>query len=208
VLLKTRGTNDAIAYWNEFIETDDRRFDEIAHAYEQMLAILDASSEDDAHERKIQLLEEFIAKYPDDSAEQILQARLTLGYLIMSKGMNMDGDVNLGGIMTMERVKMLAENYKANAEKAEIVFQESLALADKVGKPHFVKAFNEALANVANAKNPECPEKLNEVDWIPPKNNKIFIAFLTIANVIFILIVLYSLRERIMRLVNRCFHKP
>ena len=198
ILLMKKGMNDAIDYWKEIVEADGHSFDEIAHAYERMYAILDVSYENEYTEEKIRLLEEFIAKYPSDSSEPLLSARLRLGYAILNY------DISIDGIVTMERAAELVKKRRTNAEKAEKIFQESLDLTRLAENTSFEQAFGEALTVVAQARNPEYPKQPDgsyKADLFPPKSNKIFTA-LIIVNVLFIPVIIYSQRKRIMSFVN------
>jgi hypothetical protein len=150
VLLRREGIDGAIRFWRKRLELyDDHQFDEISYIYEQMFLLLDLSRrEEGITGKKMNLLKEFINRYQENNSEPVLQARLTLGYLVLNNV------TPLTGVVDMEQAKEFAYKRKSNAEAAEKIFTEGLLRAKNT---HFEQEFQKALIIVADAKNPKFP---------------------------------------------------
>jgi hypothetical protein len=198
VLLKTEGVNESLRFFRERLEAHRQSFDDIANAYEQMFLLLESSREEGVSEQKIALLREFIAQYSENASEQVLQARLTLGYLVLND------NTDLSGIVTMEQAKEHALRYKSNAEEAETIFTEGLLLA--TNNTRFEQAFRSAIEVVAKAKNPKYPTEpsndySSDLDFVSHRNY----AALIIIDVSFLVLILFLYRKEIVRTIKSFF---
>lgn len=203
-LLKQKGLNAAIDFWEKYINDNADSMEKVSHAYEQIFLLLDEGIDDSNTTAKINLLEEFIKTYPEDKSESLLQARLTLGYILLNN------QTSLSGVVTMEEAKSHAEKYKANADNAEKLFRESLLLSR--GTP-FERTFNEALVVVSEAQGLEYPQASSEIDkeflskarmFSSKKTAFLFVVFI---NIILVLLVVYVQRKQVMRFIMSFFSK-
>ncbi|GHT28925.1 hypothetical protein FACS18942_09750 [Planctomycetales bacterium] len=205
IFLQKEGLESSIDCWKEYIKNERCSFDDIAFAYEQMFLLFDTNGSKENTEKKIQLLEEFIGKYPDNKSEQILQAKLTLGYTVLNN------NTDLSGVVTAERVQEHKIRYKSNAEKAEKLFREALEDSQNTS---FENAFKEALVitsqsiESANQKTDNADfRSIYEAKDIPAADSRRIITLIIINVVVIVIFLVYRKRAKIISFVHNLFRR-
>ncbi|MDR1382767.1 MAG: hypothetical protein LBJ67_02805 [Planctomycetaceae bacterium] len=191
--------------WKQYIDSCAQQFSDIANAYEKMFLLVDALNENsEKTSKKKILLEEFISSFPDSNAEPLLQARLTLGYVVLNENTFISGNIS------MEQAKEMAEKYKANAKEAEKIFNNALPLARNTP---FEQVFVKAL-DFANEVQTQKSQQIASVDKtispsiteIPHRQTRNMVVFVVV-NAFLILIIIFLERRRLKNLlISLLFH--
>ncbi|MDR2168880.1 MAG: hypothetical protein LBP59_01910 [Planctomycetaceae bacterium] len=138
IAFKRNGINAAAEMWKQYIDVYAQNFHDVSNAYRKMIFLLDTLKDNSEKTiKKKLLLEEFISSFPDSKAEPLLDARLSLGYVVLNEHTHSSGNLDT------ERVRELNEKYKASAAESEKIFNAGLHLAKGTYlEESFVKALD------------------------------------------------------------------
>jgi tetratricopeptide (TPR) repeat protein len=204
IIFRKNGIDAASKIWKQYIDICAQKFDDIVSAYENMFLLLGLLKDNsEKTNKKKLLLEEFISSFPDSKAEQLLQSRLTLGYVILNEHTHVSGN------MDAERAKELNKRYKTSAFEAEKIFKDALPLAQNT---RFKEAFLKAL-NLVKEVQKDKPAQEASIDKsflseteIQPRKAKSMVVWV-IVNLILMLGIICLVRMRLKQVLKKLLYK-
>ncbi|MDR3111274.1 MAG: hypothetical protein LBU65_16520 [Planctomycetaceae bacterium] len=204
------GKEAAVKVLRDFIDLYAKNFESVAAAYRNMyeiyatfnLSAVNKTPEEESanHTRAKEILEEFIGKYQDSNAEQLLQARLNLFYLVINK------DAVMSGLVDEERMNLYRKQMIDNANQAESIVQD---LIKRCKGTRYEQAAEEALTYLEKFKNPPQNDasKASKISPqyppLPQKSNTLGYLLLVFNLIVLVLFFIWVQRKNIIGFFNK-----